>query len=74
MSMTFNLWFIPDSLLGAGEMRSYDEDVDWVFHQADVLLSPRQVNAIVIRLRRAGVRFTDTVPPASPPLPSPCDL
>jgi hypothetical protein len=74
MSINFNLWFIADGLIGNGAVRSYQEDVDWAFHQAGVVLSPRQVNAIVARFRKARIRFRDTVPPASPRLASPCDL
>jgi hypothetical protein len=73
MSINFNLWFIRDGLLGGGAVRRYAEDVDWVFHRAGAVLSPRDVSAEVARLRRASVSFRDTVP-ARPRLPSPCDL
>jgi hypothetical protein len=74
MSLNFNLWFINGGLVGSDETRSYIEDVDWVFHQAGVILSPEQVNKEVRALRETGVPFLDTVPEASPPLDSPCDL
>ena len=72
MSMNFNLWFIENGLSGAGDAREYQEDIDWVFHQAGVSLTPEEINATVDELRNADVKFQDTVPPGT--LPSPCDL
>lgn len=72
MSMNFNLWFIENGLSGAGDAREYQEDIDWVFHQAGVSLTPEEINATVDELRNADVKFQDTVPPGI--LPSPCDL
>lgn len=74
MSINFNLWFIDGGLLAARQPRSYTEDVDWVFHQAGVSLSPSQVGARVRALRKAGAQFRDTVPAPRPPLDSPCNL
>jgi hypothetical protein len=71
MSINANLWFVRGGLLPEGPLRRYDEDVDWVFHEARATLSPRQVAAKVAGLRKAGVRFRDTVPAA---LPSACNL
>ena len=74
MSINFNLWFIDGGLLPAGTVRSYEEDVDWVFHQQNVVLSPTQVNVKVAGLRKSKVRFRDTVPAAKPQLVSRCNL
>jgi hypothetical protein len=53
-------------------MREYQEDVDWVFHEAGVLLMPEAVNAKVNGFRSASVMFQDTV--LSGLQASPCDL
>jgi hypothetical protein len=74
MSINYNLWFVDGGQLPAGPMRRYHEDVDWIYHQADVVLSPQAVLAQVAKLRRAHVAFRDSVPPESPPLDSPCNF
>lgn len=74
MSINFNLWFIDGGLLQNDGFREYQEDVDWVFHQANELLMPNQVEAKVVELREASVHFQDTVEPGGIPLPSLCDL
>jgi hypothetical protein len=74
MSINFNLWFINGGFTKGSEARSYQEDVDWVYHEAGVVLTPEQVNKKVRMLRESGMRFVDTVPAASPALTSPCDL
>jgi hypothetical protein len=74
MSINFNLWFINGGLIASNETRSYQEDIDWVFHEAGVTLSPDEVNQKIQALRDGGIDFLDTVPAGSPPLPSSCDL
>lgn len=74
MSINFNLWFTAEGLLASKEKRRWEEDVDWVFHAANAVLSPEHVNARVAELRQHKVAFSDTVPAAKPALPSPCDL
>jgi hypothetical protein len=74
MSINFNLWFIEGGLVQTEGVREYQEDVDWVFHQANVLLMPDEVEAKVIELRNGYIYFQDTVSPGAVPLPSPCDL
>ena len=74
MSINYNLWFVDGGQLPAGAMRRYHEDVDWVYHQAGAVLSPRAVVAQVAKLRRAHLAFRDTVPAESPPLDSPCNF
>jgi hypothetical protein len=73
MSINFNLWFIRDGAAQSTEVRSYTEEIDWVFHEAGVIRSPDDVEAAVRALRRRGVRFRDTVPAPVPALASPCD-
>ncbi len=75
MSINFNLWFAPGGALsGEKAVRVYEQEVDWVFHARDQVLSPAEVQARVAAFRRAGTTRTDSVPPADPPLPSPCDF
>lgn len=72
MSINFNLWFIEGGLVASEGVREYQEDIDWVFHQAGVLLMPEEVTARVSELRNASIKFTDTV--LSGTHSSPCDL
>jgi hypothetical protein len=74
MSINFNLWFIEGGLVETGGVRTYEEDIDWVFHEANALLMPEEVNTRVMELRNAAVNFQDTVSPDEVVLPSPCDL
>lgn len=72
MSINFNLWFIDGGLAQAESVRHYEEDIDWVFHEAGVMLMPEEVIGKVNELRSAAVSFTDTV--LSGVSSSPCDL
>jgi len=74
MSINFNLWFIRDGMTKANERREYQEDIDWVFHQAGTALTPEQVEAAVAAMRRKSVKFKDTVPAKVPALESPCNF
>jgi hypothetical protein len=74
MSINFNLWFIRDGMLKSNERREFQEDIDWVFHQAGVALTPYQVEAAVAAMRRESVKFRDTVPAKVPALTSPCNF
>ena len=80
MSINFNLWFMPkgaDDTSGpvdSKELRQYQEDVDWVFHQVDDVLTTEQVNKKVAQLREGNIKYIDRVAPQNPPLPSPCGL
>ena len=74
MSINFNLWFIKDGLTKEQAVRRYNEDIDWVFHEARTTLTPEEVEAKVAALRRQSVRFRDTVPAPVPALASPCDF
>ena len=74
MSINFNLWFIKDQLIKARDARRYSEDIDWVFFEAKTALTPEAVEAKVAAMRRKSIKFRDTVPAPSPPLPSPCNF
>jgi hypothetical protein len=74
MSINFNLWFIQKGWSREKTARLWSEDVDWVFHARNRVLSPAEVEAQVEALRQAGTSHADTVPPASPPLPCLCNL
>ena len=72
MSINFNLWFINGGLGNSTDIREYQEDIDWVFHAANVSLMPDEVLARITELRNASIYFQDTAPPGIPT--SPCDL
>jgi hypothetical protein len=74
MSINFNLWFIKDGMIKASEARKYNEDIDWLFFQANRALAPSEVEAKVAELRRKSVKFHDTVASPVPALASPCDF
>ncbi|TQV71167.1 glycoside hydrolase family 16 protein [Exilibacterium tricleocarpae] len=74
MSINFNLWFTAEGAIDSDALRSYQEDVDWVFHAVGQQLSSAEVEARVAALRAAEVTFTDSVAEMTPPLPSPCGL
>ena len=74
MSINFNLWFIRDGMIKATERREYQEDIDWVFFQANAALKPEQVEAAVAAMRKKSVKFRDTVPAKVPALVSPCNF
>jgi hypothetical protein len=74
MSINFNLWFISEGLIDSREPRSYQEDIDWVFHAQGALLTAAEVERKVAELRTRGVSFRDTIERMTPPLRSPCDF
>ena len=75
MSLNFNLWFAPGGELpGERALRVYQQDVDWVYHSKDQLLSPKQVNQAVAKLRKKGVAALDTVPALAQALPNQCNF
>src|SRR5262245_17559823 len=74
MSLNYNLWFPQDGSVASRTRRTYVEDVDWAFGVAGAALAPRQIAAQVRALRARRVAFRDTIPPAQPPLESPCNL
>jgi hypothetical protein len=74
MSINFNLWFIRDGMIASKEMRKYEEDIDWVFFQPNIGMTPQQVEDVVAGLRRQAIKFVDRVPPKVPALESPCNF
>ncbi len=60
MFIDFNNWFID--LLGSSTPRTYNEQVDWVYHSAGQVLSNAQVQSQVSAYRAANTRFVDSVP------------
>lgn len=75
MSINFNLWYSPGGLLpDVSAKRVWQQDVDWVLHARNRLLSPAEVDAAVRDLRARRVAHADTVPAANPPLISSCDF
>jgi hypothetical protein len=72
MSINFNLWLIRDGMKKGNDWRHYQEDIDWVFFQANTALTPQQVEAAVAAMRKNSVKFRDTVP--SKNLNSPCNF
>lgn len=74
MSINFNLWFTRHGLAASNGQRTYEQEIDWVFHAKDAVLAPSEVEAEVAKFRKKKVAFRDTVPAPKPPLLSPCDL
>lgn len=73
MAISFNLWFSPGGLKPpSAAPREWVQDVDWVLHAADTVLSPAAVEAKVKRLRAQRRYAVDSVPAANPPLSSDC--
>ncbi|KGM11463.1 glycosyl hydrolase, partial [Cellulomonas bogoriensis 69B4 = DSM 16987] len=75
MLLAFNLWFI-DLDSHTGGVSRYEQDVEYVYHSADEVLTPGQVQARVAGLRAAGTDFVDGVVPGAcnpttPPAPAP---
>jgi hypothetical protein len=74
MSINYNLWFIADEFRTSRSARQYTDEIDWLYHEVGVAVSPSEVGARVDRLRSLGTAFRDDVPARSPALVSPCDL
>jgi hypothetical protein len=62
MSINFNQWLIDLAGQTSTAARAYDEQVDYVLHVKDQVLTPAQVAAKVAAYRGAGTTFEDTVP------------
>ena len=73
MTISFNLWFSPGGLRPKSTVpREWVQDIDWVLHAADAVLSPAAVEATVGLLRSQGRFAVDTVPAVNPPLAGEC--
>ncbi|GGX70071.1 cellulose binding domain-containing protein [Streptomyces fructofermentans] len=64
MSINFNQWLIDLAGQTSTTPRAYDQQVDYVLHVKDQVLTPAQVAAKVGAYRSAGTTFVDTVPGA----------
>ncbi|MFJ5776990.1 cellulose binding domain-containing protein [Streptomyces sp. NPDC093094] len=62
MSINFNQWLIDLDGQTSTTPRAYDQQVDYVLHVKDQVLTPAQVAAKVSAYRAAGTAFTDQVP------------
>ncbi|MFJ2021322.1 cellulose binding domain-containing protein [Streptomyces nodosus] len=62
MSINFNQWLIDLDGQTSTTPRAYQEQVDYVLHVKDQVLTPAQVSAKVAAYRSAGTAFEDTVP------------
>ncbi|MGV9455047.1 cellulose binding domain-containing protein [Streptomyces sp. NPDC003635] len=62
MSINFNQWLIDLAGQTSTTARAYDQQVDYVLHVKDQVLTPAQVAAKVAAYRSAGTTFQDTVP------------
>jgi len=74
MSLNFNLWFTREGVAKDAAMRTWHEDLDWVFHARNQGLTPAEVEAAVAGYRKAGTAQLDTVPQVQPPRPCDCDM
>ncbi|WP_432100285.1 cellulose binding domain-containing protein [Streptomyces sp. WAC 04229] len=62
MSINFNQWLIDLNGQTSTASRAYDQQVDYVLHVKDQVLTPAQVAAKVAGYRDAGTDFVDEVP------------
>ncbi len=71
MCFDFNLWFTREGVAPTRQIRSYQEDIDWVYFEKDAVLSPVQVEQKVQAFRDGGITRRDTVEATG--LPCPCN-
>ncbi|MBU7596559.1 glycoside hydrolase family 16 protein [Streptomyces sp. P38-E01] len=62
MSINFNQWLIDLEALTSSEPRAYDQQVDYVLHVKDQVLSPAEVADRVAGYRASGTPFVDEIP------------
>ena len=74
MSINFNLWFDPQQLVDSSEMRQYFQEVDWVYFNADAILTDKDVKKQVADMRTQQIKQKDTVPDWTPKYESYCGL
>lgn len=61
MSINFNLWFMAEALMGTSTPRTYEMDVDWVYHAKNTVLTTSQVQDIVQNYRNQSIRQADNI-------------
>lgn len=75
MAISFNLWFSPGGLLPqSSQPRVWVQDIDWVLHAADEVLTPQAVQDTVRMLRGRGLQRFDSLPAVQPALESTCSF
>lgn len=62
MSINFNLWFIADNFGGPTSSRTWLQQVDWVYHAKNTVLTQAQVNALITDFRNQAIARRNTVP------------
>jgi hypothetical protein len=62
MLISFNQWLIDLAGVAGTESRTYEQQVDYVLHVKDHVLTPAQVADRVAYFRNSGKTFEDTVP------------
>ena len=62
MGLHFNHWFIDGMLKPESGTRSWYQDVDWVYHVADVALTPDAVLQRVTAMRAFGLERWNSMP------------
>ncbi len=67
MGLAFSLWFSPSGLRApTAQPRVWEQQVDWVLHAPDRVLSPAQAAALVAEQRAAGRTRVHTVAAGAP--------
>jgi len=61
MAIDFNQWFPTGSLVNSSTPRTWVEQIDWVYHAKDTLLTTSQVEANVAAYRAQGIVRYNTV-------------
>lgn len=61
MAIDFNQWFPTGSLINSSTPRTWVEQIDWVYHAKDTLLTTSQVEANVASYRAQGIVRYNTV-------------
>ena len=60
MAIDFNQWFPTGSLVNSSTPRTWVEQIDWVYHAKDTLLTPAQVQANVANYRSQKIMRLNT--------------
>ena len=61
MAIDFNQWFPTGSLVNSSTPRTWLEQIDWVYHAKDTLLTTAQVQSNVASYRAQGIARLNTV-------------
>lgn len=55
MSINFNLWFLKDGFVSSTEKRTYIQQIDWVYHAKNTVISPVELPGIVDKFRKQSI-------------------